>query len=274
MSDEYIDNTLYDINFKDRKVKFSNKPKIEKFIKLFNNNNDGNVSYVDKILININNEFYMDTYIRANKIITSKMVKKYIHKLEPNYKVQNINYEFNGGPSMGVIMFDYNEIKGENIWVVELEPRLDKFLKRRDNNQEEIYQLGGFNVIDKINYLIKETINALIGYDIDKLYQLKDYNKYVDNFYYKNVSQVITHYDGNVYYTYLNIYKDGKFIDKVRVESFNNPIKWKYVMLKIIEIIKKYHSIYGYIYKLSHSVNQGLILETTNDERYNDKLFI
>ena len=75
-------------------------------------------------------------------------------------------------------------------------------------------------------------------------------------------------YDGNMYYTFLKIFKDGIFIDKIKIESNNNPIIWKVIHKKISEINKN-NKFYGFIYKLTYTFNQGLILETTDDEKFN-----
>ena len=61
--------------------------------------------------------------------------------------------------------------------------------------------------------------------------------------------------------------KISENIDKLRIESKNNPIKWPFIMNKILQINKQ-SKFYGYVYKLSYSLNNGIILETTDDPRF------
>lgn len=270
-----LDNTL--INNNEKLTNIGKKPIIEKFIDEFPINNDKGLTInVEKIMVLINGEWSFDTYIKSNNSISKKMVKKYILKLKKDYEIEDISYEFHGGPPMGTKMVDYNEITGDNIWVVNLKPALYSYLKKKGNigNFEDLYtQIGGSNdnfltniwnnlkfEFKYINYIIVDTINKFFFIKENK-------EKKLDPQLFKPVNQIITHYDGVAYYTYLNVYKDGKYIDKMQIRSKNNPIEWKYIMNKIFEINKD-SKFYGYIYKLSHSIDKGIILETTDDQRY------
>ena len=84
-------------------------------------------------------------------------------------------------------MLDYNEIQGENVWVVNLKPKLYEYLKREGNvgNIEDLYeQVGGEkyrllptdthvsrigkimgNELDKINSIVIDTINGVFFWD-------------------------------------------------------------------------------------------------------------
>ena len=72
---------------------------------------------------------------------------------------------------------------------------------------------------------------------------------------------------GKLFYTYLNILKDGKFFEKKRIDSMNCPITWNIVLKEIIKMQKKSNKIYGNVYKLTLTW-KGWILETTDDIRY------
>ena len=145
-------------------------------------------------------------------------------------------------------------------------------------NLEDLYtQIGGVReeIKDYIHkdYLPKEnrSINTIIVDTINKIFFIDDNedkpeeNKYFDLL--ENVKQVHTQYDGYQYYTFLNVFKDGKFLEKKKISSLKNPITWKFVLTEIMKLNKN-TNYYGYAYKLSNSWNKGYILETTNDARY------
>jgi len=259
-------------------------PKVQQFINKFpvDDSNKGLIHYTEKISVLKNGEWAYDTYIRSNEDITKEIVINYINKLEKNeYEVQDISYEFYGGQPMGTSLFDVQEINGENVWVVNMKVNLYSYLKKKGNvgNLEDLYtQVGGVRKELKeyinpdqipedsksINSIIVDTINNIFFIDdnIEKEKILDDKKETLDN-----VKQVHTHYDGNEYYTYLSVYKDGKFIDKVKIKSLKNPITWHFILAEILRL-NKYKNFYGYAYKLSNSWNKGYILETTDDIRY------
>jgi len=261
-------------------------PIVQQFIDKFpvDDNKKGLISYSEKITVLKNGEWAYDTYIRSNNDITKESVIEYINKIEKNeYTVQDISYEFHGGPPMGTQLYDIHEITGDNVWVVNLKINLYSYLQKKGNigNLEDLYtQVGGVrdelkeyinpDILPKdttsINSIIVDTINKI--FFIEDNYTKKDIlegEKYYDEL--RDVRQVHTSYDGNEYYTYLNIYKDGKFIDKIKIRSLRNPITWHFILTEILKLNKN-KNFYGYAYKLSNTWNKGYILETTSDIRY------
>ena len=71
-----------------------------------------NVKYIEKIIVLVNNVWKYDTYI-IDSDITENKVKEFILSNDKKYKIKSIRYEFHGGPPMGTVMFNYNEIKGD-----------------------------------------------------------------------------------------------------------------------------------------------------------------
>ena len=262
---EELDDNLMDHSKEDKK--FNMKPvKIEEnLVKMDISNDKGLIINFEKIQILRNGEWYKDTYLKSNDDIKQNDVKKYVEKLEPGYYADEINYEFHGGPPMGTIMFDYREIEGENIWIVNLKPKLKSYLKNNGkigDIENFYYQLGGSEL--SLNQEIIKTINEFFNIK-DKGTKDRLLKEKIDKVYYQDVSQTNTHFDGEGYFTKINIFKDGKFIDKVFARSKLNPISWRIIVDKILNLNNKF---YGYIYKLSSSFNKGLILETTDDYRY------
>lgn len=262
---EELDDNLMDHSKEDKK--FNMKPvKIEgNLVKMDISNDKGLIINFEKIQILRNGEWYKDTYLKSNDDIKQNDVKKYVEKLEPDYYADEINYEFHGGPPMGTIMFDYREIEGENIWIVNLKPKLKSYLKNNGkigDIENFYYQLGGSEL--SLNQEIIKTINEFFNIK-DKGTKDRLLKEKIDKVYYQDVSQTNTHFDGEGYFTKINIFKDGKFIDKVFARSKLNPISWRIIVDKILNLNNKF---YGYIYKLSSSFNKGLILETTDDYRY------
>jgi|SaaInlStandDraft_6_1057023.scaffolds.fasta_scaffold10950_2 hypothetical protein len=295
MEDEFgpLDNTLIKNKYK-KVTHIGSKPKIEHFINNFkvDDDNKGLLMHIEKIMVSRNGEWAYDTYIRANNTIDKKAVKRYITKLENEYEVEDIGYHFHGGPPMGTVMLDYNEIQGENVWVVNLKPKLYEYLKKNGtvgDLEDKYNQLGGENNHDKFRlihdkYKLGPTdtlisrlgkivgneahkINSLIIDTINDIFFVEGNDEKKDPAFYKPIKQVNTLFNGYSYYTFLNVYKDGKFMDKVKIESRQNPIEWQFVVNKILELNKN-PKFYGYVYKLTNSFDKGLILETTDDERY------
>ena len=157
---ENLDNNLINYNLKDeKKVNIFEPVNVEDYLNKMNlDESNGAVIYYEKIQLLLNNEWYKDTYIKSNNDITKGMVKNYIKKLEPDYKIKEIKYEFHGGPPMGTIMFDYREIEGDNVWVVNLEPKIEVYLRRKGKigDFENIYDQFGGN----LNNEIIKTINS------------------------------------------------------------------------------------------------------------------
>lgn len=303
MGDDFsdLDNTLINDNYVKNTFNGS-KPEIEKFLDKFKVNDDdrGNLMYVEKVLVLRNGEWAYDTYIRANKSISKNMVKRYVNNLEKDYEVVEVSYEFHGGPPMGTTMMDYREIQGENVWVVNLKPKLYEYLKKNGTvgNLEDLYnQIGGndeieieydhklhdkyrlihnkYNLHPSDNGIVRlgkiigneaHKINSLIIDTIKNVFFIED-NEERDTSLLNPIKQVNTFFNGHSYYTYINVYKDGKFIDKVQVNSKQNPIEWQLIVNKIFELNKD-SKFYGYVYRLTNSFNKGLILETTDDARY------
>ena len=265
---ESLDNNLMNYNLKDeKKINIFETVNVEDYLNKMNlDESNGAVIYYEKIQLLLNNEWYKDTYIKSNNDITKGMVKNYIKKLEPDYKIKEIKYEFHGGPPMGTIMFDYREIEGDNVWVVNLEPKIEVYLRKKGKigDLENIYDQFGGNLNDEI---IKTINNFFLIEQDDILDEGERIKKELDKFYYKDISQTNTFYDGYSYYTFINIFKDGKYLDKVKVISNNNPIKWNTIFDNVINL-NKYSDYYGNIYNMSHSINKGIILETTSDKRY------
>ncbi len=240
MEDDRFNNTL-----------LNNRFNIADYDKNFNINDKTDSIYLEKISILKNDKWQYDTYIKDNKSITKSSVKKLVKKLEKDYDIKKIDYEFYGGQPMGTQMIDYREIEGYHIWIVYLVPNIKAYLKTTGylNELEDEYNLiGGFKVKDIKNKFF-----------ID--------DKKFNNKYFKDILDIHTMYDGNMYYTNLSVYKDGNFIDKLKIESNNNPIIWKIIHNKISEINKN-KKFYGYIYKLTYTFNNGLVLETTNDKKF------
>lgn len=261
-------------------------PIVQQFINKFpvDDNKKGLISYTEKISVLKNGEWAYDTYIRSNNDITKETVIEYINKLEKNdYEVQDISYEFYGGPPMGTQMYDIREINGDNVWVVNMKVNLYSYLKKKGNigNLEDLYvQVGGVreeikkyihkDLLPKdttsINSVIVDTINKM--FFIDDNIDIVDEKKHYDLL--RDTKQVHTYYDGSEYYTFLNVYKDGKFLEKRKITSLRNPITWDFILSEILKL-NKHENYYGYAYKLSNSWNKGYILETTNDIRYKVK---
>ena len=268
-----LDNTLINEKENIKKLYVGVKPEVEKFIEKFPlNKSQGYVNYIEKIMVLKNGEWQYDTYIRSNKSIDKKAVKKYISKLEKEYEIFDISYEFHGGPPMGVIMFDYNEIKGDNIWVVNLKPKLYEYLKKKGkigNLEDQYVQIGG-NYFKKLWKNLKfdfNNINNIVIDTVNNLFSIEENDIPLDKNILKPQNQINTYHDGYSYYTFLNVYKDGKFIDKLKIESKENPIEWHFIMSKILELNKN-SKFYGYVYKLTYSIDNGIILETTDDPRF------
>ena len=268
-----LDNTLINEDY-EKNGYVGTKPDIERFTDAFplKKNQEGLVNHLEKIMVLKNGEWQYDTYIRSNKSIDKRAVKRYISKLENEYEVFDISYEFHGGPPMGVAMFDYNEIKGDNIWVVNLRPKLFEYLKKKGkigNLEDQYTQIGG-NLFGKMWHNLKlefNNINNIVIDTINNVFFIEENEKPLDPTIFKPPSQINTHFDGYSYYTFLNVYKDGKFIDKLKIEAKQNPINWSFIMNKILEINKD-SKFYGYVYKLTYSTNNGIILETTSDPRF------
>ena len=297
MGDEFspLDNTLIKDNY-EKQTHIGSKPKIEQFIDKFNVKDDdkGLLTSVEKIMVSRNGEWAYDTYFRSNKTINKNAIKKYISELEKDYEVEDVSYVFHGGPPMGTIMLDYNEIQGENVWVVNLKPKLYEYLKKNGTvgNLEDLYsQIGGYDreedeeirvehdkyklgpadtVLTRFGKIVgneMHKINSIIIDTINKVFFVEENEKEKDPMFFKPIKQVNTLFNGYSYYTFLNVYKDGKFIDKVKIESKQNPIQWQFVINKILELNKN-PKFYGYVYRLTNSFDKGLILETTDDNRY------
>ncbi len=229
----------------------NNRINIADYDKNFNINDKTDSIYLEKISILKNDKWQYDTYIKDNKSITKSSVKKLVKKLEKDYDIKKIDYEFYGGQPMGTQMVDYREIEGYHVWIVYLTPNVKAYLKNTGylNELEDEYNLiGGFKVKDIKNFFFLE----------DKKFNSK---------YFKDILDIHTMYDGNMYYTNLSVYKDGNYIDKLKIESNNNPIIWEIIHNKISEINKN-KKFYGYIYKLTYTFNNGLVLETTNDKKF------
>ena len=277
------------INYKHNdEINVGRDPKVQQLLNKFKINDDKNglLVYIEKVSVLKNGEWSYDTYIKSNSDITKEDVIKFINNLEKNeFDILDISHEFYGGHPMGTNLFDIKEMQGEMVWVVNLKTNLYSYLKKKGHvgNLEDLYtQIGGLpeNIAkyiskdhlkkDKrsINNIIVDTINKFFfiedNDDVkDKKDKFKEDNKYLLD----NTKQVHTHYDGNVYYTFLNIYKDGKFLEKKKISSLENPINWKYILSEIM-LLNKYKEYYGFVYKLSYSWNKGYILETTGDQRY------
>lgn len=106
------------------------------------------VKYIEKIIVLVNNVWKYDTYI-IDSDITENKVREFILSKDKKYKIDSIKYRFHGGPPMGTIMFNYNEIKGDNVWIVNLKPNLNYILKK-SNDFENMYVLNGGNLNDTI----------------------------------------------------------------------------------------------------------------------------
>ena len=224
---------------------------IADYDKNFKINDKTDSIYIEKISILKNDKWQYDTYIKDNRSISKSSVKKLVKKLEKDYDVKEITYEFYGGQPMGTRMFDIKEIDGYHIWIVKLVPNVKSYLQSKGyfNNLEDEYKLVGGYEVKKINNL----------FFID--------GKNNSNEYFKNILDIHTLYDGNMYYTKLTVFKDGIFMDKLKIESNNKPIIWNVVYDKLSEINKN-NKFYGYIYKLTYTFNEGLILETTSDKKF------
>ena len=163
-----LDNTLIDDNIKNPTYAGS-KRKIENIISNFEISNDkGLVTNIEKVIVLRNGEWDYDTYIKSNKTIDKRKVKRFISKIEKDYEIQDINYEFYGGPPMGTLMLDPGEITGDNVWVINLKPKLFEYLKKQGKigNLEDMYnQIGGglWNNLKKqlnnVNSIVIDTIN-------------------------------------------------------------------------------------------------------------------
>ena len=128
----------------------------------------------------------------------------------------------------------------------------DGNIKLKETTLHE-YFLDFINKIFKIKYKKKEEKD----YKFTQIYK--------DQFM-KNTFEEKTE-NGRLYYTFINIYKDGKFFEKKRIESQNCPITWNIALKELIRMQKTNTKRYGYIYKLSLTW-KGWLLETTDDIRY------
>jgi len=107
------------------------------------------VKYIEKIIVLVNKVWKYDTYIMDSDITENK-VKEFILSKDDKFKIDSIKYEFHGGPPMGTVMFNYREIKGDNVWVVNLKPDINYFLKK-NKDFENMYVLNGGNLNDTIS---------------------------------------------------------------------------------------------------------------------------
>ena len=119
------------------------------------------------------------------------------------------------------------------------------------------------------------TLNEYFLDFINKLFSIKykkkedkthDHNQTYHNQFKKNTFLDVTP-NGEIYYTYINIYKDGKFFEKKRIDSQNCPITWNIALKELIRMQKRNNKRYGNIYKLTLTW-KGWLLETTDDIRY------
>ena len=230
---------------------------IARFNKNFNLGDEGNDTlYIEKISILKNGIWQYDTYIKRNKSISRRSVINFVKNIENEYDIISVDYEFYGSNPMGTSLYDPKEIDGYHIWIVNLRYNIDEFYKRNTTVEfEKNYdQYGGKqNKISDINNLF------IFEENIDKK---------LDSKIFRNVTDTNTLFDGKMYYTYMTVFKDGSYLDKIKIESKNFPINWR-VIFNNIQQVNSNNKFYGYVYKLSYSFNSGIILETTNDKRYN-----
>tara|TARA_Y100000589_G_C27147601_1_gene627523 strand:- start:235 stop:1113 length:879 start_codon:yes stop_codon:yes gene_type:complete len=279
-------NGFIDYSINDPGEYMGRTPEIEKFTSLFPmQQNTGTTIYIDRISVSINGHFEYDTYIRANKTITEKMVKKYVESLSKDYKVEDIKYVYQGGPPMANSFIDIKEVEGNNVWVVNLKPDLYIYMNNR-NGLDTYTQYGGnffatekdiFDYLDEqkrtqikgkknIFAVILDTLNELFFF-IDEKPNKCEIDDKRDKRYFEDVREVNTKFNGKEYYTYLNIYKDGKYLHNIKVSSFSYPIEWSNVLNEILKLNND-TDMYGYVYRLTNTWNEGFVLETTKDVRY------
>ena len=89
-----LDNTLIDDNIKNPTYAGS-KPKIENIISNFEISNDkGLVTHIEKVIVLRNGEWDYDTYIKSNKTIDKRKVKRFISKIEKDIHSLHLKSEF------------------------------------------------------------------------------------------------------------------------------------------------------------------------------------
>ena len=176
------------------------------------------VKYIEKIIVLVNNVWKYDTYI-IDSDITENKVKEFILSNDKKYKIKSIKYEFHGGPPMGTIMFNYNEIKGDNVWIVDLKPNLNYILKK-NNDFENMYILNGGNLKDLIPY------------------------KFDGNNYYN----YILIFKDNKYFDKLKIISKNKLTNKLLINRLNYIKNNKHIYGKINKLIESEN---GFIVKTS-----------------------
>ena len=86
-----------------------------------------NIKYIEKIIVLVNNVWKYDTYIMDSDITENK-VREFILSNNKKYKIKDVKYKFHGGPPMGTVMYNYKEIEGENVWIVNLKPDINYIL--------------------------------------------------------------------------------------------------------------------------------------------------
>lgn len=179
------------------------------------------VKYIEKIIVLVNNNWKYDTYIMDSDITENK-VKEFILSKDKQFKIDKIKYEFHGGPPMGTVMFNYKEIKGENVWVVNLKPDINYILKG-NNDFENMYIQNGGNLNDIIS----------------------------------------SKFDGTNYYNYIIIFRDDKFLEKIKIIS-KNELTNK-LLINRLKYINNNKSYYGNMDELIESEN-GIILKTSKNK--------
>ena len=108
-----------------------------------------NIKYIEKIIVLVNNVWKYDTYIMDSDITENK-VREFILSNNKIYKIKDVKYKFHGGPPMGTVMYNYKEIEGENVWIVNLKPDINYILSK-NKDFENLYVQNGGNLNDKIS---------------------------------------------------------------------------------------------------------------------------
>ena len=226
---------------------------INNFENLFNIPNNANeyVLYSKKINVIKNGRFAYSTYIKSKRPITKKQVKEFIKKKEKSYMKFEKIYLIDDGNFTYGSNGDIEDYESQESWNVELKTDI---YQKHDYDEENYvdYQLGGYD-----KYFVR--IDPEDDYDN----QNPDYTNVRKTLYKRKLVEFDK--SNNTYYLILKIYKDGKFIQDLKIEN-TNKITERHI-LKAINYVNKNNDYFGYVFNLSLTW-ENAILETTDDKRY------
>ena len=209
------------------------------------------VIYSKKINVIKNGHFAYSTLIKSKRPITKKQVRDYIKKREKPYmKFEKVYLIDDGGFAFGS---DGNieDYESQESWNVEMKTDI---YQKHDYDEENYtnYQYGGYI---KTHIRIDPSEDFLDESPKDTL---------IKNTLYKR-KLVFQDESKNTWYMIFKIYKDGNYLQDLKVEHIN-PIDEKHIV-KAVNYVNKNKAYFGTVYNLSLTW-ENAILETTSNKRY------